>query len=749
MSFDHQKLYQLLPAIYQIRDVEQEGALSEFLGVIAEQIAVLEEDLAQLYDDQFIETCADWVTPYIGDLIGYRTLYGITPTVRSPRAEVANTIAYRRRKGTATMLEQLAQDVTGWGARAVEFFEWLGTSQYMQHIRPQRGGTLNLRDHEACDRIQTNNGAFNQAAHTVDVRRIPTRAGRFNIPNIGIFLWRLQPYSITRSTARWVDWYYIFNPFGLKTPYPLFHDPQRGSDISELAELIDVCSPLQRRILYDELEARRQALVENQPVTKAYFNDENGKLPTFTIFLNGNPVPPEEILICDLSEQRNLPTSKDYRSRSAALDTPPRSLPIRAAIDPVLGRLLVPNESATVEVSYTYGFSSDIGGGTYDRTQSAYVLQGKIGWQMGVLSTPTEDTAHISQTLSAVITAWNDQPAGTVGVIVLMDSHTYQESSYPSIQIKAGSQLLIIAAAWDPVEVPGMSEKQRVIGQFTPKGVRPHIRGALQVQGRSEGNSTNSGELMINGLLLEDSLTVLDGKFGRLQLSHCTLLPPRIGIQANTSNPVEIQANASNPELRIQLDHCICGSIQLPEQIPTLQISNSIVDGTGRAIAQSKEELPAIVASGAETTIQNSTLFGTTTVRTLEASNSIFMAPVTVRQFQKGCVRFSYLSSGSRVPRPYRCQPGLAVPTQINLPKAERAKMEALFTPQFTSTRYGDPTYCQLSQRCAIEIRQGADDEAEMGVFHDLYQPQRETNLRVRLNEYLRFGLEAGIFYVT
>ena len=43
----------------------------------------------------------------------------------------------------------------------------------------------------------------------------------------------------------------------------------------------------------------------------------------------------------------------------------------------------------------------------------------------------------------------------------------------------------------------------------------------------------------------------------------------------------------------------------------------------------------------------------------------------------------------------------------------------------------------------------GADDEAEMGAFHDLFQPQRESNVRTRLREYLRFGLEAGIFYST
>jgi hypothetical protein len=36
-----------------------------------------------------------------------------------------------------------------------------------------------------------------------------------------------------------------------------------------------------------------------------------------------------------------------------------------------------------------------------------------------------------------------------------------------------------------------------------------------------------------------------------------------------------------------------------------------------------------------------------------------------------------------------------------------------------------------------------------MGVMHALFQPQRETNLRIRLDEYLRFGLHAGLFYVT
>jgi hypothetical protein len=36
-----------------------------------------------------------------------------------------------------------------------------------------------------------------------------------------------------------------------------------------------------------------------------------------------------------------------------------------------------------------------------------------------------------------------------------------------------------------------------------------------------------------------------------------------------------------------------------------------------------------------------------------------------------------------------------------------------------------------------------------MGAFHDLYQPQRQANLRVRLDDYTPAGMEAGIIYVS
>ena len=43
----------------------------------------------------------------------------------------------------------------------------------------------------------------------------------------------------------------------------------------------------------------------------------------------------------------------------------------------------------------------------------------------------------------------------------------------------------------------------------------------------------------------------------------------------------------------------------------------------------------------------------------------------------------------------------------------------------------------------------GAEDGSEMGVFCHVKQPQRESNLRIRLDEYLPVGLDAGIVYVT
>ena len=167
-SLNAERLYRLLPAVYRIRDAQEGEPLRALVSLIAREIEAIEENVEQLYDDQFIETCDTWVPSYIGDLIGYRALHGVAVTVRSPRAEVANTIGYRRRKGTAAMLEQLARDVTDWPARAAEFFEQLATTQYMNHVRLHAPATAPVR---SMVRMRQLGGAFNTVAHTADTRR--------------------------------------------------------------------------------------------------------------------------------------------------------------------------------------------------------------------------------------------------------------------------------------------------------------------------------------------------------------------------------------------------------------------------------------------------------------------------------------------------------------------------------------------------------------------------------------------------
>jgi hypothetical protein len=97
-------------------------------------------------------------SPYIGDLVGNRPLHEV---IQRRRADVAKTLYYRRRKGKLAVIEELARDVTGWGAHAVEFFQNLGWTQNLNHLRRQpapnpggrspnaveRVGTVNLRSH--------------------------------------------------------------------------------------------------------------------------------------------------------------------------------------------------------------------------------------------------------------------------------------------------------------------------------------------------------------------------------------------------------------------------------------------------------------------------------------------------------------------------------------------------------------------------------------------------------------------------
>jgi hypothetical protein len=118
------------------------------------------------------------------------------------------------------------------------------------------------------------------------------------------------------------------------------------------------------------------------------------------------------------------------------------------------------------------------------------------------------------------------------------------------------------------------------------------------------------------------------------------------------------------------------------------------------------------------------------------------------------------------VPQRYRCQPAYeietvterrrndalargATPPTLPEEQALAAEIERSLAPSFESTVYGQPAYAQLRLTTPRQIREGAEDGSEMGAFNHLKQPQRETNLKIRMDEYLPVGLEAGVIYVT
>jgi hypothetical protein len=748
------RLYRLLPAVYRLRDSDQGEPLRALLSLIERQYDAVELDILGLYENWFIETCQEWVVPYIGDLLGVRPLHPASPGTFSQRAYVAHTLDYRRRKGTASMVEQLARDVSGWPARVVEFFELLATTQYLNHLRPQNVITPDLRDTNLLELL---GGPFEHFAHTADVRHIYKGRGKYNIPNLGIFLWRLEDLRIgpiaadkteparqsdARSIVTSTDGRFTFDPLGISAP--LFNRPQTPPDDGRLTDEINVPGFLRRRPLYDELEALRQAEVNGDPLpTPIYFGDN----PVFQIRVNGTLVPFDQIVICDISDI----SATDWRRPAATLPyTPVGGGPvvnklIALSLDPVRGRIAFPTGITpdSIEVSYTYGFSADVGAGPYDRTDwltdpqnGPAPFQASPRWQVGVSQELTPVPGVIFPTIAAAVKGWNSQPAGTTGVIAILDSRTYVENltGADSITVPDGSLLLIVAADWASQREPGSTPSS----DLDPNGLRPHLHGDLAVEGTAPAGSANPGEFFIDGLLLEGSLTVLTGNLGTLGVSHSTITPGgSLDILASGSS------GSNNDGLIVSLYRTICGPITLPASVPAVNTVDCIVT-SGPA---SSELAAAIAAPGSVLDLQTTTVFGTTAGRIVSAGNGIFTGIVTAERHQTGCVRFCFVPDSSETAARYHCQPDLALIGVTSL--SARAAILARLRPQFTSLDFGQPAFAQLSARCPIEISTGDENGSEMGAFSFLQQPQRRVNLLAALDEYLRFGLEAGMIEQT
>lgn len=746
---ERDRLYDLLPAFIRERDQQSGEGLRGLLDIVDLQADVIEEDIQQLQANAFIETCEPWVVAYIGDLVGTSPLFdesrvkdgdtavelfrdltgaedrrikvlhgragrslpgrGLRPFVAlRSRADVAKTIYYRRRKGTLPMLEELARDVTGWQAHAVEYFEPLGWTQWVRnHLRFHSLRTPDIRSVERMDRL---NGAFDEIAHTVDVRPISQDEGWYNIRNIGFHLWRLTAYALDRTEARRLgaagDFRYHFSPLGNSAP--LFSRARREGDEAGLATELHVPQPIRPARFFTGI------------------GDFYGSVPnvsSITVFVDDVEVPTAQV-VC-----RNLSTWSQPATDRIAIDV------VRGRL--TLGPALLP--ANRVEVTYHYGFSADLGGGPYRRR--AWLMRNNFAADVHLISVGGP-AGH--PTIAAALNEW--QVGGQRNAIIrILDNRTYAEAISINVAGATGNTLAIEAA----------------------DGRRPHLRltGPLQLSGNRPDYAVTLGGLLIEGRV------VIDGSLHRLRLLHSTLVP---GVSIAESDPpvppppVEPSISAvanlatgevANTELAIQIAFSITGPIRLPSHAEGITALDSIVDGAGiDAIAGvGAADAPSPALRSERTTIRGHTL-----VRQIDlATETIFDGHVEAQRTQTGCVRFSYVPPLSRTPRRYRCQPDLADRKAI---EAEEARIGPLtpaqkvlirdlvhlrVKPEYTAEAYGQPAYLQLSLRGPEEISKGAADGSEMGAYCHLKQPQREANLRVRLKEYLPFGLEYGLIYVT
>lgn len=692
-------LFSLLPAVYRLRDAAEAGEpLRALLSIFAEQIAMMEEDLAQLYDDQFVETCAEWVLPYIGDLAGTTPLFdasrirqlqtarSLFPDLAGPRfipsvalrsrTDVARTISFRRRKATRPMLEELAESVTGWATHVVEMFEILKWTQCVRnHLRPFNHAAPDLHRVVPLGRIHR---AFDEAAHHVDVRPIAQPNGWHGIRNIAFFLWRLRSYRLVKSTpARVCPYQFRFDPVG--TMHPASTNLSPGKD-----------TPLFSAHCRTELEVSRESDVPQAIRPELFCEDlrRGVELQNFSIEVNGVPVAQSRIRGANLEDWMQ----------------PPGDL---VAVDVRRGRITFgPDAFATnVLLTWQYGFPADLGGGPYPR--SSWLIKPKA--QTAIIPVKT--------TIYDALKDWRalGQPDA---ILVIGDSRTYEETQ--PLLLDAPDDIRLAIEARDRC--------------------RPHLKlYKTMLVGHPKANENTC--VTLSGVVVEGDVRVAVPR-GCFRLIHSTLVPLRRLVHGTPRPMPSLVVDSSpNADLRVEIAFSITGALRIPDTTRGVWLLDSIVDGLGDvAIDDSVAN-----RTGPRGWIERTTIFGETRFSELTlATETIFRGRVQVERLQTGCVRFSWVPDGSATPRRYRCQPDLAI--EGGMPRRDAAIGTA---PFFTSMRYGDAAYAQLHLNAPQEITRGAEDGSEMGAYCHLKQPQREANLRTRLREYLPFGLEPGLIYVT
>jgi hypothetical protein len=654
-----ERLYNLLPGIYRQRDTKNGYALRAFMNLLEKEMEGVKEDIEGLYDDWFVDTCDDWILPYIGRLFGIDE-----STVTGMRGRVANAIRHRRRKGTRPVLESAAYDAGGCHAMVVEFAERVAMTNSIASDEIGRKSTFDFRDQKALKRFGS---PFDEGARTADIRSISSSLpikGRYNLNAAGVFLWRLQSREFSCNAAIHPDGEgrFFFDPTG--ADFPLFNKAEKKSDLAMGAEIFDLPVMLNRNIIAEDLQIYEEEYKDipesHAPGNSLYYGPEKA----FGIFVKKEAVSPRRLISADLGEWSENVFSRVFNQDGKDI-----------AVDVERGRILFADKSLKGEVSvfFHYGFSADIGGGTYDRreTLTTYLAEEFYAEASG---NPDENRLTLSKALELWRVACEKSGEKPLkGIIRIMDNHFY-EGDIP-VHLPAGCRLAIEAA----------------------DGKRPCI-GRIKISEPSERKG--EGELILNGLRIGGLVLLKSGL--SLKILHCTIMP------FNFASQKVIAADKDARDISMKLSRCITASLNVsPETVISVNIEDSIIDGGKEeyAISSAKSWGPVAI-------IKRTTIFGKTSVKELTASETIFTEKVSVEHRQIGHVRYCYIPPESSVPVRYKCKSG--------------SKESDPHRPDFVSIKYGNPAYAQLEQSCPDTITKGAEQGLEIGVFNHLHMPERE-----------------------
>lgn len=716
------KLWNLIPAIYRFQDTDsfdRYGPLRELVNRIGSQAAILRRATDRLWEDQSIETCDDWVIPYIADLLDARLVNGLA--AREQRLNVAKTIYYRRRKGTVAILEELASDITGWNVCVVEFFRRMGRtrhgldpqvgitaegSQQDQLILLQEerligpltgtacGGWADLRNPYGAEKTGT---AFDEYFHAADVRRGTGKTGWYNITHLGVFLWRLFGFSaglgfdenhsakagvtpVESDTCSGTFTYFSFDPTGRKIP--LFAAATRPFGDAWI-------SPPEWRLPTPISLGLLKHNFENLYATVSVTDNVIDFQSLTLLDGNGNLIDPIGIAL-DEAEFRNLAdTGKVY------------------FIDPEQGILFCKGDPPKeLVVVYHYGFASMIGAGEYDRTSFAELPAVEPVGNINVSGGKNALLTHLSA-------------MAPTGALTVIDSFTYDE-----IENITGIQNVLLRSL---------------------NTSRPLIRLPAASSGGEQTEWVLGGdgdaELALEGLFISGGDVVLSGNFKSVTLTSCTF-DPGTNNKAGTGYELSVDGRKLAPCClwidghveKLVVSRCVMGPINERAKgiLDLLMISDSIVQSIGPA--------SAIDITLGRLEMNRCTVMGEGSVHRLEASDCLLGDKLTVVDNQTGCIRFSAWSSGSSLPRQYEC---VEIPPQAAI---------------FVSQNFGEQEYGQLAEDADkiiiggtvdATISEGAESGSEMGAFSGEQYAIKMRALKMKFEEYMPMGLVPVFIDVT